>query len=509
MKNAQRNRFIAGVTIALSLGVVVYLVQSSRAIQARAAQIRVAAAEVSKGNLKALATGEGAVSPALLEAVGEIPLEQQPRAIQEAFEELSKAILGKTRQLQENPGFSWEYRKNLKDLLIVSGTRLAPRDAIWASKLEPHLSHRNAFLEDYLQSPGQLKRIEPAIKSALEMDDVPFVMALREKKLEIWGTSIIGDGAVTRITAIRQLIPYAQAEQDEQFRLKSFRFLGTHIARSLILDKGEPGIINQALVDLRSSLSSLQEGGLRYEVVLSVVSCGSGDECKAFIDRLDRALTDLRAVAKERQPILETTLKELFQSLTPDERRKVWEQILEEIGSAYLFTVEPTAWPAGLEPLPARMRGALSAGTKKPANRPAEVLGRLARLPIYETEMRYLLRATEARWARYRLIENCDGAITQIQKRSRALPVKNFGIISYRLLKTRTGSGFDWDSIPDSTAVLADEASRIYSRLALVRRSGWTYAPPAELTGELRATLLSQCRALAADAKPKPCALYE
>jgi hypothetical protein len=511
----QKKRWYIAGGAALVVAVVGLFVYKNHVNENRAAQIRRVAEAVSAGNPRALGSAPGQVSPDLLQAVGEDPPSEQPQVVQEALRELDTAIVGVVYELHEKPDFSPGYRDDLNALLSVSGTSWVPGEIRWKDKFEPHLTHRSAFLTQWILKSGepaglQLERLSPALRSASKMGDQIFAEALFVKKLELWEAlfQVAGRDVINRIKAARELIPSAQAEPDKPFRLRGLKFLGARIIGAL-MDGGEDSIVNLALVKLRPNLAGLQEGGLRFEVVLSsMASCKSGEECKSFRGHLHQVLDQLRAKTQERQPILETTLRELFQNLSTGEKRKVWESLFDEMEKAYLFTGQPDAWPADLKPLPARAHRALNGNTEKISGLLEEFLERVAWVPIYEIEVRYLLTAVQASWARYRLIENCQASLSLLERRRFPVNRFHFKIISRDLSGADGGRSFAWEALPDPTSALATEAEQIYGRIEMFRRRGLTEPARSELMDYLKTRFKGPCRALAGT-RPELCNRYE
>jgi len=525
---AQRRRratagwFLAAfVLISIALGI--YRYEIHKATQRRISVLRTATESVQQGHLDAL-SGEGLIEiERVIREGGGNDNEENEEDVTLAVRKLQNIITRATTRLLENPSLTKKHKQDIVLLLGLTGTLIEPRETQWAESVKPVLRHRDDFLSTWLESKldprTKLSRLDLAAKEAATLDDSPFSQILQAAMIEArrdviheWQQEIESArvGSSKRLSYIRELIPTVVQEKDLPLRTDGLSFLGSKLVWA-IMDREDSSRLEDTLIQLEASLKPPQGGKLRFDIVAEFVhSCDERERCDATVRTLQELRRTTILEVESRRWLVEISLRELLDLLSPSEQKHVWESIARELEASYLFGSEPQSWPKGLLPLGQRLGRALSSssdGSKLPLE---QFLNRLALAPIYEAEIIYLTDLANVEFHRRQLVQEYKRILDQFASSSSYLDTRSLGTILNSLEGTERDNTFTWDTWPEPTKALSAEVATAISKLDPFTHFGTSTSTTSSVEPArdwLRARLSAHCAKLLTPIKE--CARFE
>lgn len=443
--------------------------------------------------------------------------EHTSTTVRSAIRRLEEALGVAARRLADAPALEAAYAAEiarLEDLV----PRFDPAATLpWRPRLLPMLATRARFLSDWFGTARKERRertvlLDASAKRFVGAGDPVFAGLLaarstQEKEAEVagWQVRIDADAEVaSRIATIHSLLTAAVAERDLELLHLARKALVVQLVTTLLKRHENDLLREKLLTPLDPALAKLADGEVRFEVLAGdLLACEDAEKCASRCETVRSVIEEATTNAESWSASVDNLLRSLVLDLPPQDRLEVWEALADALSSGYLFSARDDAWPEGLFPLAQSFRPA--ADTAPPSTE--ELIERLAKHPIYERELEYLIDHLALATARRKVVPMYAALLSAVGEPEGSLQID--GLVSVGREVTA------WNAErPSAASELAQMDHEIGQILELARSvnsqrswggEGDDSSAPARLERLLREAKRSHCEAFASSEVPVEC----
>jgi hypothetical protein len=250
-------------------------------------------------------------------------------------------------------------------------------------------------------------------------------------------------------------------------------------------------------------LAKFGDGEVRFEVLArELLNCSTRAECEQRHAAVQSVIDGANTNSANWGSAVENLLNSLLLDLQVEQRREVWQAVVNALASSSLFSSRPDAWPNDIPPLHARIAALTAAQTDSTPG----IIALLAQRPIYAAELEYLRERFAATALRRTMVRNYVTLLSALSQRDSILPSDQIFQINRALSVALSGRGVGGPFAEIAGEI--NEVSGLVQQVNNLRTRGIFGDVPvtARLERILRDAKRSDCEALAAHEAPAECA---